>query len=177
MNIGVGVGIILRRRHLAHQNAPEAAQSWRIKGLTPCRRPTSAPSIVSHSKTKTHRHTALGKLDQIVESFFSLTAITLSFPSCFPNIDRNDIAGIMLLTTLSTALLSAASLVSAQVQQSIVNPTTAASTATPLPSASNYAYVGCWNETTQVANTGGVRALSNGNSVSQSNSLRLTSTH
>lgn len=82
---------------------------------------------------------------------------------------------MLLFKSLATTLLSAATLASAQVQQSIVNPTTAASTATPLPSASNYAYVGCWNETTQVPNTGGLRALSNGNSVSQSTSLGLTS--
>ena len=81
----------------------------------------------------------------------------------------------MRLTTLVTALLSAAALTTAQVQQSIVNPTTAASTATPLPSASNYAYAGCWNETTQVPNTGGLRALSNGNSVSSAILTHVTS--
>lgn len=79
----------------------------------------------------------------------------------------------MHLATLVTALLSAAALTTAQVQQSIVNPTTAASTATPLPSASNYAYAGCWNETTQVPNTGGLRALSNGNSVSPKYLIQL----
>lgn len=66
-----------------------------------------------------------------------------------------------------SALLTLTASTSAQVQESIVNPTTAASTATPLPSASGYAYVGCFNETTGVPNTGGARALAGGNSVSK----------
>ncbi|EME81283.1 uncharacterized protein MYCFIDRAFT_176579 [Pseudocercospora fijiensis CIRAD86] len=56
--------------------------------------------------------------------------------------------------------------VSAQQQQQdpkIVYPTTAAPSATPLASAYGYVYAGCWNETVSVANSGGIRALSNGN--------------
>lgn len=49
-------------------------------------------------------------------------------------------------------------------QDTIVNPTTAAASATPLPSAFGYSYVGCWNETVGIANSAGVRALSMGNS-------------
>ncbi|KAK4556142.1 hypothetical protein LTR86_006839 [Recurvomyces mirabilis] len=47
-------------------------------------------------------------------------------------------------------------------QPSIVNPTTAAPSATALPSASGYKYVGCWNETVNVANSDGARALTGG---------------
>ena len=53
-------------------------------------------------------------------------------------------------------------------QQSIIYPTTAAASATAVPSAHGYTYAGCWNETTQVPNTNGLRALANGNSVSSS---------
>jgi hypothetical protein len=43
---------------------------------------------------------------------------------------------------------------------SIVYPTTAAASATPLPSGSGYTYAGCYNETTGILD--GVRALQNG---------------
>lgn len=43
--------------------------------------------------------------------------------------------------------------------QSLVNPTTAAPSATPLNSAFGYEYVGCWNETTGFRNNDGARAL------------------
>ena len=51
-----------------------------------------------------------------------------------------------------------ASFVVAQ-DSSIVNPTTAAASATALPSASGYTYLGCYNETVNIANAGGARAL------------------
>ncbi|TKA30489.1 hypothetical protein B0A50_02717 [Salinomyces thailandicus] len=64
-------------------------------------------------------------------------------------------------SALSLLLLAAlyASLVLAQQDTSIVYPTTAAATATPLPSAHGYTYAGCYNETTRIKNAGGVRAL------------------
>ncbi|KAK5119512.1 hypothetical protein LTR85_007612 [Meristemomyces frigidus] len=43
--------------------------------------------------------------------------------------------------------------------QSIVNPTTAAASATALASAYGYTYAGCYNETTGFAGSGGARAL------------------
>ena len=58
---------------------------------------------------------------------------------------------------LSFALL--ACLAAAQ-DTSIINPTTAAPSVTPLPSAHGYTYAGCWNETLNVPNSGGERALS-----------------
>ncbi|KXS99386.1 hypothetical protein AC579_8802 [Pseudocercospora musae] len=57
---------------------------------------------------------------------------------------------------------------------SIVNPTTAAASATAIPSARGYAYAGCWNETVYVANSGGVRALNNGN-FSANNTMTIDS--
>ncbi|KAH9845868.1 putative fungistatic metabolite [Teratosphaeria destructans] len=59
-------------------------------------------------------------------------------------------------------------------QETIVNPTTAAAGATPLPSASGYTYVGCWNETTGFPGAGGVRALSGGKE-SANNTLTISS--
>lgn len=57
-------------------------------------------------------------------------------------------------------------LVAAQ-DTNIVYPTTAGPSATPLPNADGYTYAGCWNETIDVAGSGGVRALSEvGNFVS-----------
>lgn len=44
-------------------------------------------------------------------------------------------------------------------QQSIVYPTTAAASATPLPSLYGYTYAGCYNETTGIPGAGGARAL------------------
>ncbi|RMY39179.1 hypothetical protein D0865_12898 [Hortaea werneckii] len=58
---------------------------------------------------------------------------------------------------LSFALL--ACLAAAQ-DTSIINPTTAAPSVTALPSAHGYTYAGCWNETVNVPNSGGERALS-----------------
>ena len=46
---------------------------------------------------------------------------------------------------------------------SIVYPTTAAASATPLPSGSGYTYAGCYNETTGLLD--GVRAISGGQNV------------
>ena len=70
------------------------------------------------------------------------------------------------LRALICALTILFGLVAAQ-DTSIVIPTTAASSATPLPSVGGYSYAGCWNETTNVANAGGVRALGeSGNVVS-----------
>lgn len=67
---------------------------------------------------------------------------------------------------LLCALLTVCTLVVAQ-DTSIVIPTTAAPSATPLPNAEGYTYAGCWNETVEVAKAGGVRALAErGNSVS-----------
>lgn len=43
--------------------------------------------------------------------------------------------------------------------QSIVEPTTAAASATALASAYGYTYAGCYNETTGIAGAGGARAL------------------
>lgn len=54
---------------------------------------------------------------------------------------------------------------------SIINPTTAAASAAPLQTASGYSYVGCWNETTGIANAGGARALTGGMSVGQENGI------
>lgn len=68
----------------------------------------------------------------------------------------------MLLFSFFAAFL--ACLVTAQ-DVSIVNPTTAAASATARPSAHGYAYAGCWNETVGIANSGGERALSGGMSV------------
>jgi hypothetical protein len=58
------------------------------------------------------------------------------------------------------ALLSSSLVSAAQPDTSIVIPTTAGPTATPVPSANGYEYVGCWNETVDVVNSGGMRALS-----------------
>jgi len=67
------------------------------------------------------------------------------------------------LRTCLLALLAAVTVVSAQTSASaIVYPTTVAASATTLPSAYGYTYAGCWNETIDVANSGGVRALSDG---------------
>lgn len=45
----------------------------------------------------------------------------------------------------------------------IVYPTTAAASATPLPSGSGYTYAGCYNETTGILD--GARAISGGQNV------------
>lgn len=67
---------------------------------------------------------------------------------------------------LSALVVSFAGLVTAQ-SQTIVNPTTAAPSATTVANANGYSYVGCWNETVDIPNAGGVRALGqNGNFVS-----------
>ena len=55
---------------------------------------------------------------------------------------------LLLLTSLTPAFA-----------QSLVNPTTAAPSATPLNSAFGYEYVGCWNETTGFKGNDGARAL------------------
>ena len=44
--------------------------------------------------------------------------------------------------------------------QSIVNPTTAAASATAVPTVFGYVYAGCFNETTGFPGSGGRRALS-----------------
>lgn len=61
--------------------------------------------------------------------------------------------------------LAVLSILLAATAQTIVNPTTAAPSATIVASASGYAYAGCWNETVHVPGTDGARALSDGNSV------------
>jgi len=66
---------------------------------------------------------------------------------------------------LSTLLLAVLVTVVFAQDASIVNPTTAAPSATALPSAHGYTYVGCWNETVGVASADGARALSGGTSV------------
>ncbi|KAF2773646.1 WSC-domain-containing protein [Teratosphaeria nubilosa] len=58
-------------------------------------------------------------------------------------------------------------------RETIVNPTTAAAGATPLPSAFGYTYAGCWNETVGFPGAGGVRALSGGNE--SANNTMMTS--
>ncbi|KAF2211398.1 hypothetical protein CERZMDRAFT_85559 [Cercospora zeae-maydis SCOH1-5] len=58
---------------------------------------------------------------------------------------------------------------------SIVYPTTAGTSATPLPSADGYAYAGCWNETIDVAGSGGVRALSEVGNFTANNSMTIGS--
>lgn len=79
-------------------------------------------------------------------------------------------AAVTMFCTLSLsvkALLVSVLLANLSQAQSptIVYPTTAASTATPLPSAHGYTYIGCYNETTGIPGAGGARALSGGNSV------------
>lgn len=51
---------------------------------------------------------------------------------------------------------------------SIVYPTTAAASATAVPSIRGYTYAGCWNETTYVPGTDGARALQDGMQVRHS---------
>ena len=65
------------------------------------------------------------------------------------------------LFRLLLAILSLTSPASGQ-DTSIINPTTAAPSATPLPSAKGYTYAGCWNETVGVTGASGARALSGG---------------
>jgi len=48
---------------------------------------------------------------------------------------------------------------------SIVNPTTAAPSATALAASNGYSYVGCYNETVGIPNTDGARALTGGMNV------------
>ncbi|KAK3116471.1 hypothetical protein LTR53_003135 [Teratosphaeriaceae sp. CCFEE 6253] len=57
---------------------------------------------------------------------------------------------------------------------SIVNPTTAAPSATALAASNGYAYVGCWNETVGVANSAGARALTGG-MTSANNTMTVSS--
>lgn len=65
----------------------------------------------------------------------------------------------------SLLLVSLSALVAAQ--QTIVNPTTAAPNAGPLPTGiDGYTYAGCWNETTGIPGGGGARALQQGQTVS-----------
>lgn len=65
---------------------------------------------------------------------------------------------MLFLVLLNTFFLGLAA-----AQESIVNPTTAASGAVAIPTGTNgYTYVGCYNETVNVANSGGVRALASG---------------
>lgn len=69
-----------------------------------------------------------------------------------------------MLGVLLSKLLLLAGLASAQ-GTSIVYPTTAAPSATIAPGIHNYEYAGCWNETTGFPDSGGLRALNNGNIV------------
>ena len=57
------------------------------------------------------------------------------------------------------ALLLLTHLTPSTFAQSLVNPTTAAPSATPLSAAFGYEFVGCWNETTGFGSNGGARAL------------------
>jgi hypothetical protein len=68
-----------------------------------------------------------------------------------------------LLPTL--LLLLFPSLISAQSSTNIVYPTRAASSASTLQSGFGYKYMGCYNETSGVSGSGGVRALSGGSDV------------
>ena len=61
--------------------------------------------------------------------------------------------------TFSTLLLLANLLAPAAFAQSLVNPTTAAPSATPLPGVEGYEYIGCYNETTGFGDNDGARAL------------------
>lgn len=61
---------------------------------------------------------------------------------------------LLLLTALATAQ-----------ETSIIYPTTAAPSATIVPGIHDYEYAGCWNETTGFPDSGGLRALNNGNIV------------
>ncbi|KAK4614763.1 WSC domain-containing protein [Fulvia fulva] len=63
-----------------------------------------------------------------------------------------------MLSTLIGALLGSAIAISAQ-DTSIVYPTTAAPTATTVPSLNGYTFAGCWNETDRLTEGGGARAL------------------
>lgn len=78
----------------------------------------------------------------------------------------------MLGALLSRVLLLVA-LVAAQDSTSIVYPTTAAPSATIVPGLNNYEYAGCWNETTGIPNSGGLRALNGGNAVSWNRSSHI----
>lgn len=62
-------------------------------------------------------------------------------------------------------LLAAVGKVAAQGTTAIIYPTTAAPSATIVPGLHNYEYAGCWNETLSIPDSGGVRALNNGNIV------------
>ncbi|EME42182.1 hypothetical protein DOTSEDRAFT_73114 [Dothistroma septosporum NZE10] len=70
-----------------------------------------------------------------------------------------------MLSALFAALLASALAVSAQ-DTSIVYPTTAAPTATTLPSLNGYTFAGCWNETDGFTQDGGARALQGNNTAS-----------
>ncbi|CAK3908571.1 Hypothetical predicted protein [Lecanosticta acicola] len=82
----------------------------------------------------------------------------------------------MFFDIFALLFLLLASLIAAQQTPTptIVAPTTAAPSATAASTAHGYAYAGCWNETNHLANTGGQRALSNGNS-SANNTMTLDS--
>lgn len=69
-------------------------------------------------------------------------------------------------TPLLLFILSLTAVEVAAQATSLAYPTTAAPTATALPSAHGYNYVGCWNETVSLPNSGGARALSGGMTVS-----------
>lgn len=71
---------------------------------------------------------------------------------------------LALLPTL-LLLLSSPSLISAQSSTDIVYPTRASSGASTLPTGFGYKYMGCYNETSGVTGSGGVRALSGGSEV------------
>ncbi|TKA83721.1 hypothetical protein B0A55_00271 [Friedmanniomyces simplex] len=75
-------------------------------------------------------------------------------------------AVFLFLTLLFTSVLAQ--------DASIVNPTTAAPSATALATAKGYTYVGCWNETVGVANSNGARALSGG-MTSANNTMTVSS--
>lgn len=69
-----------------------------------------------------------------------------------------------MLRILLNALPLLAALATAQTT-SIIYPTTAAPSATIVPGLHDYQYAGCWNETTGIPGSGGLRALNNGNTV------------
>ncbi|KAI7288071.1 hypothetical protein KC345_g108 [Hortaea werneckii] len=81
----------------------------------------------------------------------------LSLP--IPFLSLVSLSAMSLRSMLPLSFARLACLAAAQ-DTSIINPTTAAPGVTPLPSAHGYTYAGCWNETLDVPNSGGERALS-----------------
>lgn len=72
------------------------------------------------------------------------------------------------LLNLAVLLLPFAAPAIAQTStEELTGPSPAAKGTQPGPNTNGYTYVGCWNETTGIRGSGGVRALANGGMVSR----------